>query len=139
MAKHADCGRIRCGPNQTLPPDSALGAGKFTLASGGALGAPASCWLTPAGWKPARLDVMGGIADYSGATVLELPLALGVWVAAQLGDDGLLAVRTDGPDVPPLARPDVAVPVALLQAGPLTAAPARLRAALAEAGAVWAS
>lgn len=26
---------------------------------------------------PARLDVMGGIADYSGATVLELPLACG--------------------------------------------------------------
>jgi L-arabinokinase len=82
---------------------------------------------------------MGGIADYSGATVLELPLALGVRVATQLGDDGLLAGRTDGPAVPPLARPDVAVPVAVLQTGPPAEAPARLRAALEEAGAVWAS
>jgi L-arabinokinase len=82
---------------------------------------------------------MGGIADYSGATVLELPLALGVRVAAQLGDDGVLAVRTDGPTVPPLARPDVAVPVAVLQAGPHAEAPARLRAALEEVDALWAS
>src|ERR687888_1845591 len=85
-------------------------------------------WFQPGrpialGHAPARLDVMGGIADYSGATVLELPLALGVRVAAQLGDDGLLAVRTDGPAVPPLARPDVAVPVAVLQAGTAPAAP----------------
>src|SRR5438874_535448 len=95
-------------------------------------------WFRPGrpialGHAPARLDVMGGIADYSGATVLELPLALGVRVAAQFGD-GLLAVRTDGPAVPPLARPDVAVPVAVLQAGPPAEAPARLRAALEEAG-----
>src|SRR5437764_2358112 len=101
-------------------------------------------WFRPGrpialGHAPARLDVMGGIADYSGATVLELPLVLGVWVTAQLGDDGLLAVRTDGPAVPPLARPDVAVPVAVLQAGPPDEAPARLRAALEEAGAAWAS
>src|SRR5919108_4542043 len=101
-------------------------------------------WFRPGrpialGHAPARLDVMGGIADYSGATVLELPLALGVWVAAQFGDDGLLAVRTGGPGVPPLARPDVAVPVAVLQARPPADAPARVRAALEEAGAVWAS
>jgi L-arabinokinase len=82
---------------------------------------------------------MGGIADYSGATVLELPLALGVQVAAQLGDDGRLAVRTDGPAVPPLARPDVAVPVAAVQSGPSGEAPTRLRAALEEVDALWAS
>src|SRR5919202_6995883 len=91
------------------------------------------------GRAPARLDVMGGIADYSGATVLELPLALGVRVAAQLGADGLLAVRTDGPAVPLLARPDVAVPVAVLQAGPPAKAPARLRAGLAGGGPARAS
>ena len=101
-------------------------------------------WFRPGrpialGHAPARLDVMGGIADYSGATVLELPLALGVRGAAQLGDDGLLAVRTDGPAVPPLARPDVAVPVAVLQTGPPAEVPARLRAALEEVDAVWAS
>ena len=32
---------------------------------------------------PGRLDVMGGIADYSGSLVLELPLAVATWVAAQ--------------------------------------------------------
>src|SRR5918911_4806138 len=84
-------------------------------------------WFRPGppitlGHAPARLDVMGGIADYSGATVLELPLALGVWVSAQLGDDGLLAVRTDGPAVPRLARPETSVPAAVLQTGPLAEA-----------------
>lgn len=33
---------------------------------------------------PGRLDVMGGIADYSGSLVLELPIAEGVCAAAQL-------------------------------------------------------
>lgn len=32
---------------------------------------------------PGRLDVMGGIADYSGSLVLELPLAVATWVAVQ--------------------------------------------------------
>ena len=32
---------------------------------------------------PGRLDVMGGIADYSGALVLEMPIAAATWVAAQ--------------------------------------------------------
>src|SRR5207248_7450406 len=90
-------------------------------------------WFRPGrpivvGRAPARLDVMGGIADYSGATVLELPLGLGVWVAAQLGDDDLLAVRTDGPAVPQLARPDVSLPATVLRAGPPGEAPAHLRA-----------
>ena len=101
-------------------------------------------WFRPGrpvalGHAPARLDVMGGIADYSGATVLELPLALGVWVSAQLGDDGLLAVRTDGPAVPRLARPETSVPAAALQTGLPAEAPARLRVALEEADAAWAS
>ncbi|MEQ8766273.1 MAG: hypothetical protein RL885_20330 [Planctomycetota bacterium] len=40
-------------------------------------------WAAPvggpwrAGWAPARLDVMGGIADYSGALVAQLPMAVG--------------------------------------------------------------
>jgi L-arabinokinase len=32
---------------------------------------------------PRTLDVMGGIADYSGALVLEMPIAAATWVAAQ--------------------------------------------------------
>ena len=35
---------------------------------------------------PGRLDVMGGIADYSGSLVLELPLDVATWVAAQADD-----------------------------------------------------
>lgn len=35
------------------------------------------------GRAPGRLDVMGGIADYSGSLVLQLPLAQGTFAAAQ--------------------------------------------------------
>lgn len=35
------------------------------------------------GRAPGRLDLMGGIADYSGSLVLELPLGVETWVAAQ--------------------------------------------------------
>ncbi|MFO0909207.1 MAG: galactokinase family protein [Isosphaeraceae bacterium] len=39
---------------------------------------------------PGRLDVMGGIADYSGSLVLQLPIREATWAAAQLVPD-----RTD--------------------------------------------
>src|SRR5690242_9207639 len=42
---------------------------------------------------PGRLDLMGGIADYSGALVLQLPLALATRVAAQLIAEPVLVVR----------------------------------------------
>ncbi len=35
---------------------------------------------------PGRLDVMGGIADYSGSLVLELPIAEATFVALQKDD-----------------------------------------------------
>jgi len=35
------------------------------------------------GRAPGRLDLMGGIADYSGSLVLELPLSVATWVAVQ--------------------------------------------------------
>lgn len=88
---------------------------------------------------PARLDVMGGIADYSGATVLELPLAHGVRVAVQQADDGLLVVQTGGPAAPALAHATTSIPLAILRDGPPEEAPERLRAALAEADALWAA
>lgn len=43
---------------------------------------------------PGRLDLMGGIADYSGALVLELPLAAATFVAAQRSVDRCLTVRS---------------------------------------------
>lgn len=43
---------------------------------------------------PGRLDLMGGIADYSGSLVLELPLAVATFVAVQPASDGCLTVRS---------------------------------------------
>ena len=50
------------------------------------------------GRAPGRLDVMGGIADYSGALVLELPLACATTVSVQLhAEAGLrIASRREG-------------------------------------------
>jgi galactokinase len=45
-----------------------------------------------AGRAPGRLDLMGGIADYSGALVLELPLGVGTWAAAQATDEPYLDI-----------------------------------------------
>jgi galactokinase len=62
---------------------------------------------------PGRLDVMGGIADYSGSLVLELPTAEATFVAAQASEDGQLYMVSLGDD----AAPRVAVvPLAELAA-----------------------
>jgi L-arabinokinase len=45
---------------------------------------------------PGRLDLMGGIADYSGSLVLELRLAAATFVAAQLSRDRTVLVHTQG-------------------------------------------
>src|SRR5215467_8984743 len=43
---------------------------------------------------PARLDVMGGIADYSGANVCEAVLGRGMLMALQARTDRNLRIRT---------------------------------------------
>ena len=43
---------------------------------------------------PGRLDVMGGIADYSGSLVLELPLAVATFVAVQAQDAPELVIES---------------------------------------------
>src|SRR5271165_3058463 len=43
---------------------------------------------------PARLDVMGGIADYSGANVCEAVLGTGVLMGLQTRNDRTLRIRT---------------------------------------------
>ena len=43
---------------------------------------------------PGRLDVMGGIADYSGALVLEMPIAAATWVAAQPSAEPTLVIES---------------------------------------------
>ncbi|MBI4879123.1 MAG: GHMP kinase [Planctomycetes bacterium] len=47
---------------------------------------------------PGRLDVMGGIADYSGALVLELPLREAAWAAVQLQPEREVRVVSLGAD-----------------------------------------
>ena len=44
---------------------------------------------------PGRLDLMGGIADYSGSLVLELPLAVATFVAAQETGGDEVVVESD--------------------------------------------
>ncbi|MGH2370617.1 MAG: galactokinase, partial [Chloroflexota bacterium] len=66
-------------------------------------------WLTPGrataiAAAPGRLDVMGGIADYSGAVVLEGTIGDLAVVAVQRRDDDLLRVRTVGPETHRLER-----------------------------------
>ncbi len=43
---------------------------------------------------PGRLDVMGGVADYSGSIVLEMPIEEAAYVAWQWRDDRILHIRS---------------------------------------------
>ena len=52
---------------------------------------------------PGRLDVMGGIADYSGSLVLERPIAEATWAAVQRVERPVLEVVSLGR--PPLHHP----------------------------------
>jgi L-arabinokinase len=47
---------------------------------------------------PGRLDVMGGIADYSGSLVLEMPIAEATLAAIQLQDEPVIQVMSLGGD-----------------------------------------
>ena len=92
-----------------------------------------------AGSVPGRLDVMGGIADYSGSLVLQLPLAEAVWAAIQDVDeagwrvaslpqhagDAARVVSFDGAEVdafwrPTTGRPAIGCAAIRLDPGPRT-------------------
>ncbi|GAB4126308.1 MAG: galactokinase [Roseiflexaceae bacterium] len=60
---------------------------------------------------PGRLDLMGGIADYSGSLVLELPLALAAFAAAQADPAAQVIVRSQQADAID-AYSQVALPLA---------------------------
>lgn len=62
---------------------------------------------------PGRLDLMGGIADYSGALVLQLPLAAATFVAAQRTDEPYVTIRSLVP-AGMNVEPEVRVPLAAL-------------------------
>ncbi len=66
------------------------------------------------GRAPGRLDLMGGIADYSGSLVLELPLQVATWVAVQTTDEPeitLLSTSIDSGSGTPL----VSLPLSALR------------------------
>jgi len=69
---------------------------------------------------PGRLDVMGGIADYSGSLVLEMPLGVATWVVAQASDEPTMSVLSTALDGPPAER-ELTMPMHALApaAGPL--------------------
>ena len=76
---------------------------------------------------PGRLDVMGGIADYSGSLVLELPLAVATWVAVQAQDAPVLVIESSDAE----RRAAIAVTIPLEDSSrraPLPYAEARVRA-----------
>ena len=54
---------------------------------------------------PGRLDLMGGIADYSGALVLQLPIAAAAHAALQRREDRLLRVVSLGQEARDFAAP----------------------------------
>jgi galactokinase len=60
---------------------------------------------------PGRLDLMGGIADYSGSLVLEWPLATEAHAAAQRFDAAEVSVRTTDAAAA-RGRPEVVMPLA---------------------------
>jgi galactokinase len=59
------------------------------------------------GRAPGRLDVMGGVADYSGSVVLESPIASAALVAVQRRNDRRLRAWTIGSETASLGHPQV--------------------------------
>jgi L-arabinokinase len=79
---------------------------------------------------PGRLDLMGGIADYSGALVLQLPLAVATWVAAQAVDAPTICIRSQSAAAIG-AAPEVELPLDRLLPPDHALSYAEARAALA--------
>lgn len=67
------------------------------------------------GRAPGRLDLMGGIADYSGSLVLEMPLSVATWVAVQHTDEPNVTLLSPSIDAAS-GNPLVNVPCSALQA-----------------------
>lgn len=63
---------------------------------------------------PGRLDLMGGVADYSGSLVLEMPLSIATWVAIQPTQDATVTLLSTGIDAHS-GEPLVSLPLASLQ------------------------
>ncbi len=90
------------------------------------------------GRAPGRLDVMGGVADYSGSVVLESPIAAAAVVAMQRREDRRLRAWSIGPEAASLPQPLVEISLDDLFAGGALRPAEAVRQHLAERGARWA-
>ena len=81
---------------------------------------------------PGRLDVMGGIADYSGSLVLERPIAEATWAAARGLDRPLLEIVS-------LGRSPCTIPLDALAPRGLPASYAEARQLFEESSYRWAA
>jgi L-arabinokinase len=73
-----------------LPPDGAAFVNTIDMAAG--FFDPAQSLAVAR--APGRLDLMGGIADYSGALVLELPLGVAAYAVAQRSEAPAITIRS---------------------------------------------
>jgi len=88
---------------------------------------------------PGRLDVMGGIADYSGSLVLEMPIREATTATVALRDDGMMrAHSTAAASLHSQPTVEVALNDCVTPEGSLEYAPLRARLA-AQEGAGWAA
>jgi galactokinase len=86
---------------------------------------------------PGRLDVMGGVADYSGSVVLEGTIAEATFAAVQTRQDGLVVVRSASAAAEGF-RPEVSIPITTLLDGIVVRPFPEVSAALQECpGARW--
>lgn len=120
---HADDADSPVAPRYTAPPvtstprshadeDVHARLAERLRAHGGDL----ASWFAPgasvtAAVAPGRLDVIGGIADYSGATVLEATIGPRTVVAMHRRDDHLIRITTVGPEAGDLDGAIYEIPV----------------------------
>lgn len=124
---HALYGRGALRPDNECMPMN-ITHFRATLARHAALFHPAAP-LTIAR-APGRLDLMGGIADYSGALVLELPLACATYAAVQGVPEPDILVRSLPPEHPAEALA-IRLPLDAIAPGGIPPAAALARARLA--------
>jgi galactokinase len=89
------------------------------------------------GRAPGRLDVMGGVADYSGSVVLESPIADATFVALQRRGDQRFRVWTTGAESSAITRPLIEWSVPDFFIGESLGPAAALRRAFGEQDARW--
>ena len=81
---------------------------------------------------PGRLDVMGGIADYSGSLMLERPIAEATWAAVQRLDRPVLEIVS-------LGRPSYTIPLQTLVSGGAPVSYDEARSIFAHSPSQWAA